>query len=148
MGTIDLLSDQPTPQAQPAQPAEPETGTSRSRRPSRTQPLDPGPIDNPGQPSPTRSDRPAPDRPADLADLTESTPARPAANEPAPSEDWYYEQAIATVESLVNELEAGHLTLDEAFDRFSQAAAELKRCEDFLRDRQAQMDLAIEYLTD
>ncbi|NJK40719.1 MAG: exodeoxyribonuclease VII small subunit [Acaryochloridaceae cyanobacterium SU_2_1] len=62
--------------------------------------------------------------------------------------DWRYEATIASVESIINEIEGGDLDLAEVFDRFSTAITYLGECETFLGDRQAQMELLIEELGD
>ncbi|TAD80289.1 MAG: exodeoxyribonuclease VII small subunit [Oscillatoriales cyanobacterium] len=60
--------------------------------------------------------------------------------------DWRYETALGEVEAIVRQLEAGNLDLDSAFDQFTIAVARLQQCDRFLRDRQAQVSLAIETL--
>lgn len=90
-------------------------------------------------PRPKRT-APAPDLPTATLDLADPPP--PAAPDP----DWHYETAVTTIEDRVRQLESGELSIEAAFDCFAQAAAELKRCEEFLGDRQAQMTVAIELL--
>lgn len=68
---------------------------------------------------------------------------------PTPSpHNWSYEAAIAEIEATVMRLEQGDLPLSEVFDQFEQAVIQLRQCEAFLEDRQAQADLLIETLTD
>jgi exodeoxyribonuclease VII small subunit len=63
-------------------------------------------------------------------------------------EDWNYEQAIATVAEIVGDLESGDLDLGDAFAQFEIAVERLQECEQFLTERQAQVDLAITTLED
>lgn len=70
--------------------------------------------------------------------------AQPSPPETAP--DWHYETAMAEVEAIVRQLETGDLDLDQAFDQFTTAVDRLQQCDRFLRDRQAQVSLAIETL--
>lgn len=60
--------------------------------------------------------------------------------------DWSYETAIARVETLVKQIETGDLDLAEVFDRFDTASQDLQQCEQFLAEKQQQLDLAIETL--
>jgi exodeoxyribonuclease VII small subunit len=53
---------------------------------------------------------------------------------------------MAEVEMIVRQLETGDLDLDQAFDQFTTAVDRLQQCDRFLRDRQAQVSLAIETL--
>lgn len=73
--------------------------------------------------------------------------AEASAATPLP-DDWDYEGAIATVEEIVGDLESGDLDLGDAFARFAIAVERLKECEQFLTERQAQVDLAITTLED
>lgn len=63
-------------------------------------------------------------------------------------EDWNYEAAVAKVETITAAIEAGELELEEVFEQFAMAVEYLRQCEDFLQQRQQQMDLLIETLTD
>lgn len=63
-------------------------------------------------------------------------------------EDWNYEAAVARVEAIVTAIEAGELELEEVFEQFTAAVEYLRQCEDFLQQRQQQVDLLIETLTD
>ena len=65
-----------------------------------------------------------------------------------PSPKWNYEETIAQVESIVTDIESGNLELEELFDKFAIAAESLRQCETFLDQRQQQMQLQIETLTD
>jgi exodeoxyribonuclease VII small subunit len=60
--------------------------------------------------------------------------------------DWSYEAAIVRVETLVKQIEAGDLDLADVFDRFDTASQDLQQCEQFLAEKQQQLDLAIETL--
>ncbi len=64
------------------------------------------------------------------------------------SESWRYESAIAEVEEIIAQIEAGKLDLTEVVDQFDRAAQLLKTCETFLSHKRAQVDLIIEHLQD
>lgn len=64
-----------------------------------------------------------------------------------PTEDWSYETAIARIETTVTELEQGELPLADIFEQFEQAVTELRRCENFLTEKQQQATVLIETLT-
>lgn len=72
-----------------------------------------------------------------------SSPAR----EPADSA-WSYEATVKEIEAAIAQIEAGDLDLAEVFDQFSTAVENLRQCENFLAQRQRQMDLLIETLSD
>ena len=63
-------------------------------------------------------------------------------------EDWNYKAAVAKVEAIVVQIEAGELDLEEVFDQFAAANEYLHQCETFLQERQQQVDLLIETLND
>lgn len=63
-------------------------------------------------------------------------------------EDWNYKAAVAKVEAIVVQIEAGELDLEEVFDQFAAAIEYLRQCETFLQERQQQVDLLIETLND
>ena len=63
-------------------------------------------------------------------------------------EDWNYEAAVAKVEAIVVQIEAGELDLEEVFDQFAAALEYLRQCETFLQERQQQVDLLIETLNE
>ncbi len=62
-------------------------------------------------------------------------------------ETWNYEATVAKVETIIKQIETGELELADVFDQFSAAVEYLHQCEDFLDQRQQQMDLLIETLT-
>ncbi|NEO93854.1 MAG: exodeoxyribonuclease VII small subunit [Moorea sp. SIO3G5] len=62
-------------------------------------------------------------------------------------ETWNYEATVAKVETIIRQIETGELELAEVFDQFANAVEYLHQCEDFLAQRQQQMDLLIETLT-
>ncbi|MEN9222302.1 MAG: exodeoxyribonuclease VII small subunit [Thermostichus sp. HHBFW_bins_43] len=63
------------------------------------------------------------------------------------SEDpWRYEEAIAEVETLIDQIESGELDLAEVVERFQQAAQTLKTCEAFLQQKRQQVEIIIEQL--
>jgi exodeoxyribonuclease VII small subunit len=59
---------------------------------------------------------------------------------------WNYEAAIAKVEETIAKIESEDLDLDAVFANFSAAVEELQKCEQFLKQKQQQMDLTIEVL--
>jgi exodeoxyribonuclease VII small subunit len=61
---------------------------------------------------------------------------------------WKYEATVAEVESIISRIEAGELELEEVFEQFTQAVEYLQQCENFLQQRQKQVDLLIETLND
>lgn len=61
---------------------------------------------------------------------------------------WNYETAVAQVEEITARIEAGELELEEVFEQFAAAVQYLRQCEDFLQQRQQQVDLLIETLQD
>ncbi len=74
-------------------------------------------------------------------DISSSNPAT------APfQESWNYEAAVAKVETIIARIETGELELEEVFDQFAQAIAQLRQCETFLQQRQQQVGLLIETL--
>lgn len=64
------------------------------------------------------------------------------------SEAWNYEETVAKVEEILARIEAGELELADVFEEFSAAVDYLRQCESFLAERQKQVDLLIETLTD
>lgn len=63
-------------------------------------------------------------------------------------QDWNYEAAVAEVETIIAAIEAGELELEKVFEQFTAAVEYLRQCETFLQQRQQQVDLLIETLTD
>jgi exodeoxyribonuclease VII small subunit len=61
---------------------------------------------------------------------------------------WNYEQTVARVEEILTRIESGELELADVFEEFSTAVEYLRQCETFLAERQRQVDLLIETLTD
>lgn len=62
--------------------------------------------------------------------------------------DWNYETKVAEVESIIARIEAGELELEEVFEQFATAVESLRQCDTFLQQRQQQVDLLIETLSD
>ena len=77
----------------------------------------------------------------------DSTIALRASEQPFQT-DWNYEATVAQVESILSRIESGELDLADVFEQFSTAVRHLKQCEAFLAQRQKQVDLLIETLTD
>lgn len=86
------------------------------------------------------SDGAYPQAPIQFAPL-DSSPAQGQAG-------WSYEATVKRVEEIVARIEAGNLELAEVFDQFAIAIKYLQECDAFLAQRQKQVDLLIETLTD
>lgn len=65
-----------------------------------------------------------------------------------PPTSWNYEKAVAEVENIITRIEAGELDLEEVFEQFTVAVEYLRQCENFLQQRQQQVDLMLETLND
>ncbi|MGI0486819.1 exodeoxyribonuclease VII small subunit [Pantanalinema rosaneae CENA516] len=61
---------------------------------------------------------------------------------------WNYEATVRQVEAIMMRIESGELELAEVFEQFATAVEYLRQCETFLAQRQQQMDLLIETLSD
>ena len=61
---------------------------------------------------------------------------------------WSYEQKVLEIEEIIARIEAGELDLEAVFEQFSTAVESLRQCESFLQQRQQQVSLLIETLTD
>ncbi len=94
-----------------------------------------------------------------MSDLTDSAKAYshnlPAKSSHQPDQpdladlaDWNYETTVKEIETTIARIESGDLDLAEVFDQFSAAVERLRQCELFLGERQKQMDLLIETLSD
>lgn len=59
-----------------------------------------------------------------------------------------YEAKVAEIEKIIARIEAGELELEEVFEQFATAVEHLRQCESFLQQRQQQVDLLIETLSD
>ncbi|PSB16005.1 exodeoxyribonuclease VII small subunit [Phormidesmis priestleyi ULC007] len=77
----------------------------------------------------------------------DSTPDSRSSEYPSQT-NWNYEATVAQVESILSRIESGELDLADVFEQFSTAVRYLKQCEAFLAQRQNQVDLLIETLTD
>jgi exodeoxyribonuclease VII small subunit len=62
--------------------------------------------------------------------------------------NWRYEETVAEIETIIDQIERGELPLAEVFDQFSTAVEQLRQCEGFLNRQQQQVDLLIETLSD
>ncbi|MBD2363565.1 exodeoxyribonuclease VII small subunit [Anabaena minutissima FACHB-250] len=62
--------------------------------------------------------------------------------------DWNYEEKVAEIEKIIARIESGNLELEAVFDQFANAVEYLQQCETFLQQRQKQVDLLIETLSD
>ena len=63
-------------------------------------------------------------------------------------EGWNYEAKVIEIEGIIARVEAGELELEEVFDQFAKAVEYLRQCESFLQQRQQQVELLIETLSD
>ncbi|MFS0517283.1 exodeoxyribonuclease VII small subunit [Nostoc sp. UIC 10607] len=63
-------------------------------------------------------------------------------------EGWNYEAKVAEIEGIIARIEAGELDLEAVFEQFASAVECLRQCESFLQQRQQQVDLLIETLSD
>lgn len=57
-----------------------------------------------------------------------------------------YELTIREIETIIDQIENGTLSLEEVFEKFAIATSKLKDCEKFLRIGQEKMDLLIQIL--
>lgn len=81
-----------------------------------------------------------------MVDSIPSSPTHPAETSLPPS--WNYEATVTQVERIIKQIEQGELELAEVFDQFTSAVEYLRQCKLFLQQRQQQMDLLIETLTE
>ena len=63
-------------------------------------------------------------------------------------EGWNYEAKVAEIEGIIARIEAGELELSDVFEQFASAVEYLRQCESFLQQRQQQVELLIETLSD
>jgi exodeoxyribonuclease VII small subunit len=61
---------------------------------------------------------------------------------------WSYEETVSTIETVIGELESGHLPLAEVLSQFEQAVQALQQCETYLTEKQQQVNVLIETLGD
>ncbi len=61
---------------------------------------------------------------------------------------WNYEAKVAEIEGIIARIEAGELELEAVFEQFANAVEYLRQCESFLQQRQQQVDLLIETLSE
>ncbi|MDZ8222404.1 MULTISPECIES: exodeoxyribonuclease VII small subunit [unclassified Nostoc] len=63
-------------------------------------------------------------------------------------EVWNYEAKVAEIEGIIARIESGELELEAVFEQFASAVEYLRQCESFLQQRQQQVELLIETLSD
>ncbi len=80
--------------------------------------------------------------------MKRSEPSSSPVTPPATAPEWSYETTVRAIETAIARIESGELELAEVFDEFAAAVQQLRQCEMFLSERQQQMDLLIETLTD
>lgn len=61
-------------------------------------------------------------------------------------ENWSYEDTLAQIEDITEQLETGELPLAEVFEQFADAVSALQQCDQFLQSKQQQASLLIETL--
>ena len=54
-----------------------------------------------------------------------------------------FEEALAQLEKTVDELESGHLTLDESLARYEEGVKALKQCYEVLREAEQRVELLV-----
>ncbi|MEM7556660.1 MAG: exodeoxyribonuclease VII small subunit [Cyanobacteria bacterium P01_A01_bin.84] len=59
-----------------------------------------------------------------------------------------YENKVKEIEAIINRIESGELELESVFEQFGVAVEYLNECDRFLQERQQQLELLIETLTD
>lgn len=64
----------------------------------------------------------------------------------SPKSEFIYEAAVAQVETLIQQLEAGDLPLADIFSQFEQAVTTLQQCDSYLTEKRQQVELLIETL--
>ncbi|MDQ2066558.1 exodeoxyribonuclease VII small subunit [Xinfangfangia sp. CPCC 101601] len=57
-----------------------------------------------------------------------------------PPEEMAFEEAMAALEAVVNQLERGDVKLDESISLYERGAKLKKRCEDLLKDAQEKVE--------
>ena len=84
-----------------------------------------------------------------LSPLNQAETAPVTTSFPAPQpDDWRYEAAVETVESIIKNIESGDMELAAIFDQFAIAVDHLHACETFLKQHRQQVDLLVETLSD
>lgn len=68
--------------------------------------------------------------------------------EPRHYQTWSYEETVAKIEVITQQIESGDLPLAEVLNQFAEAVEYLNQCEAFLNDKKQQVDLLIEVLSD
>lgn len=59
-----------------------------------------------------------------------------------------YETTVTEIEAAIAQIETGELPLEDVFERFEGAIAQLKDCEEFLQRGKDRMALAVETLSE
>lgn len=59
-----------------------------------------------------------------------------------------YEATVTEIETIIREIESGHLPLEQVFDKFALAVEHLQNCEAFLNQGKKRINLLIENLED
>ena len=61
---------------------------------------------------------------------------------------WNYENTVAEVETLIDQIESGDLPLEAVFEQFAIATEQLQKCDRFLAQGKKRMELLIETLSE
>ncbi|USR92713.1 exodeoxyribonuclease VII small subunit [Phormidium yuhuli AB48] len=64
------------------------------------------------------------------------------------TDSWNYEATVEEIERIIQNIESGQLNLDDVFTKFTVAAEHLQDCEQFLGQKQQQLDVLLETLSD
>ncbi len=62
------------------------------------------------------------------------------------NKNWNYEETVAEIEDIIQQIESGALPLEEVFDKFETAVKQIKQCDEFLNKGKEKMNLLIETL--
>jgi exodeoxyribonuclease VII small subunit len=65
----------------------------------------------------------------------------PAADPPRPADGPRFEEALAEVEGLVEELESGRLSLEDALERYERGVRRLAQCRKLLEGAERKVDI-------
>lgn len=64
------------------------------------------------------------------------------------NQDWNYQKKLAQIESIIAQIEAGKINLEDLFSQVAIASQYLEECEKYLVQEEKKMDVLIETLTD
>ena len=64
------------------------------------------------------------------------------------NQDWNYQKKLAQIESIIGQIEAGKIHLEDLFSQVAIASQCLEECEKYLVQEEQKIDILIETLTD